>query len=124
MINPLDYLVFARELLDEGKDSEIKIRTAISRAYYGVYLYAASKYVHFKGDSVFEEIVKNHSRFIKTLKTENDNLLNKIGNQIFDLKKDREKADYEIKKDITKSLAEKAYSQAQRIKDNIDSKFN
>ncbi|HLA48532.1 MAG: hypothetical protein A2W77_05705 [Nitrospinae bacterium RIFCSPLOWO2_12_39_16] len=124
MINPLDYLIFARELLDEGKDNEIKIRTAISRAYYGVYLYATSKYVQFKGDSIFEGIVSSHMKFIDILKKDNDKLLNKLGNQIFDLKKDREKADYEIKKDITKSFGEKAYSQAQRIKDTINSKFN
>jgi uncharacterized protein (UPF0332 family) len=121
MIEPLDYLPFARELLDKSTE-EIRIRTAVSRSYYAVYLYAANKYGQAKGSD--PEIIRSHAKLISELKKEQSKLLNKIGNQLFDLKKDREKVDYEIKNDINKSFAEKSYSQAIRIKESVDKAFS
>lgn len=121
MINPLDYLPFARQLIDNS-DNEIYIRTAIGRAYYAVYLYAANKYLQAKNNAPeIQSIIQSHARFIFELKKEHNTLFKTIGNQLFNLKEYREKADYHVNITITKSTAEASYKQALRIKDNVDS---
>jgi uncharacterized protein (UPF0332 family) len=125
MIDPLGYLDFAQEILDGNPLTEIKIRTAVNRAYYAVYLYAAHKYLLSKGnDASIESITRYHARFISQLKLESSQLLRKVGNQLHDLKQDREKADYEYKKDISKPSAVKTCSQALRTKQTVDSAFS
>ncbi|KJU84665.1 HEPN domain protein [Candidatus Magnetobacterium bavaricum] len=120
MVSPLDYLPFVRELLDGKTVSEVKIRTAISRTYYAVYLYAAEKYVQAKGNNAsIESACKNHTRFLNELKDESDGRLNTIGNQIHELKRFRERADYEIKAYLNKSDAEGCLNQAHKIIQNI-----
>lgn len=123
MINPLDYLPFARQLIDNSnRDDEISLRTAIGRAYYAVYLYAGSKYLQAKNNAPeIGSIIKSHARFIKELKRDQNVLFNTIGNQLFNLKGYRETADYNINDEVKRRMAEASYKQALRIKDNLDS---
>jgi uncharacterized protein (UPF0332 family) len=125
MIEPLGYLDFAKEILDSIPITEIKIRTAVNRAYYAVYLYAADKYSQAKGnDPSIEAIIRSHARFIKELKLEASQPLQTLGNQLNDLKQDREKADYEYKANVSKNSAQKSYFQALHIKQTVDTAFS
>ncbi|MBF0555795.1 MAG: HEPN domain-containing protein [Nitrospirae bacterium] len=100
------------------------MRTAINMSYYAVYLYAASQYTKCKNnDPSIESAVKSHVRLILELKKESDDNLKKIGNQLFNLKKYREHADYDMSTPVSKSLAEFCYRHALRIKETIEKSF-
>ncbi|MCK4827711.1 hypothetical protein KA005_68925, partial [bacterium] len=79
-------------------------------------------YLEKKGnDPEIARIIQSHSQFIFKLKQENDTSFKTVGNQLFTLKKNREKADYKIKENVDKKLAEISYSQAIRIRTKVDS---
>ena len=123
MISPIDFIKLSKELLDSSSPNEAKLRTAIGRAYYGVYLNAAKNYATDKGFELSDGRVRSHQRFIQELKGNPDKNLQKLGNQLFQLKRAREEADYDIQKDVNKSKAAINYSLALRIEKNINSIF-
>ncbi len=124
MIDPLDYFPFAKELIYDRNNNEIKNRTAIGRSYYAVYLYATKEYIQYNNnDSEIESVISNHQAFIRRLKNDSKRTFQKLGNQLFDLKRDREKADYRINSSISRNNAIKSYFFAIKIKGTIDKAF-
>lgn len=116
MFDPLNFLTLSRELLD-GNIEENYLRTSIGRSYYAVYLYAREKYAKSTMDN---SVYSNHAKLINDLKNRPEPTFRKLGNQLSDLKIDRESADYKINISINKTMAEKAYSSAERIKKTIE----
>lgn len=119
MIKPLDYLDFANELVSSKTNTEVKNRTSIGRSYYAVYLFAFEKYIESKKGSIKEGDIRGHAKFIYKLKEERIGPFKKVGNQLADLKQDRENADYKVNYNITVNSAKKSYSAALRIKENV-----
>ncbi|MCI4626934.1 MAG: hypothetical protein L3V56_13390 [Candidatus Magnetoovum sp. WYHC-5] len=121
MIEPIYYLMFAEEMLNTNKSDEleeVRLRTAINRAYYGVYHYVQRGYCDFMSLNEIEII--SHSAFIKKLRDDRNSAIQRLGNQLYALKNDRVKADYHINANIEKTIAHKSYALAQKIKKTAD----
>ena len=125
-MNPLDFLVLAKELIDSNQESEAKLRTSIGRSYYAMYLFVRHIYVQLhKEDAYIEEAVQEigHQRFIEMLKSDDNNDIKSLSHWLHTLKLDRVKADYYIKEKITLSSAKGSYNKAERLKTLIYEKF-
>lgn len=113
MINPLEYLPLAKELITSDSNNEAKLRTSMGRSYYAAFLHAGQKYLQLKNnDPIVESTIGSHQGFIRELKESTNRSFQKIGNKIADLKRDREKADYRIKELISKNSADTSYKKA------------
>lgn len=121
MIKPINILAFAEELLGGNEPPETIIRTSISRSYYAAYHFAVRKYASAKGFTIRQVIDMGHARFIKELRRDTNLLLVRLGNQLHELKLDREKADYDLESDITKPAGKKTLSFAIKAKSTADS---
>lgn len=113
MIDPSDFLTVANELATATE--EAKLRTAISRAYYAAYHQVVKKYADREELALSDHLFGNHQNFIRELKTRHSGELKKIGNQLYMLKKDRFRADYNLKNNVTKSAAKKSCSASLKI---------
>lgn len=121
MITPTELLDFAREMLNGNNPPEIKIRTSISRSYYAAYHYAVRKYASKKNVTPRQVLDRGHAPFIRDLKKDTNPKLHRLGRQLEEIKMDREKADYDLNSDITKTAGAKAISCVLRAKDTVDS---
>lgn len=82
--SPYDFLVVAQELARDGAD-EAKLRTAVGRAYYAMFLIAREKLGVTTTVQVHREVIRVLTRRRKTL-----------GDRFFDLFNLRQLADYEL----------------------------
>ncbi len=122
------YLVLARELNGEDKiaDKEAKLRSSISRAYYAAFCKARNYLINVEHDPVVTDCERRydcniHSRVINAFKNDYDGSRQQIGKDLFDLRTDRNKADYENKIRNLEGLAKISADSAEEIISQIDS---
>lgn len=103
-----DYVYLAEDLLSQPEESYL--RSAISRAYYGVFCIARNRkgYKEFAGSNV-------HWRVINEYKNSSDRNERNVGRVLDKLRKSRNDADYNEDKPINKDLAERAVYSAKHI---------
>lgn len=121
MIEPVDFLNLAKELNEDDSGQEAKHRTSISRAYYAAYHEAAQCYASHENLELTDSLFGNHQAFIRKLQeNRSEKLIRTIGNQLYDLKKDRIKADYKLNQEVTSSAAKKSFFASTKIITNSD----
>jgi len=102
------FIDFAKELMDAT--DEARLRSAISRAYYGVFCIARNK-------KRLKEYKKKdvHSKVIESYKSSQDKDEKFIGKTLDELRRHRNDADYNEDKKITPALARRSVLKAVRI---------
>jgi uncharacterized protein (UPF0332 family) len=103
-----DYVHLAEDLLNRPEESYL--RSAISRAYYGVFCIARNRKGHkeFAGSNV-------HWTVINEYKNSSDRNERNIGRILDNLRRSRNDADYNEDKSIDKGLAERAVYSAKHV---------
>lgn len=104
--------------LDTQQDSnliEARMRTIISKAYYGAFLFARDKAGITDNSGYVHELVQKHYYAVKKSKLAND--LNK-------LRFERNKADYKLNQTITPLNAKNALSISRNILKNLGATLN
>lgn len=96
---------------DLSEEREIKLRTVVNRAYYGAFLTARdhARIVSHSG-SVHREVADHYRKIGKT----------SIGNKLDQLKRFRQKADYEPTSRIDFKFARDSYQRARKILKDIE----
>ena len=117
------YIELSKELIEaqRGKDppQEAHLRSAISRAYYGIYCLARN-YLEFKGNAITE---KDSHRAVRDAYLSSGNRQKiKIGDDLGRLHRKRKEADYENDAKIGFAEANLAYQMALKAVQNL-SKF-
>lgn len=107
-IEPKEMVAFAGELLSKS-ESEQDFRSIINRAYYGAFLTARDKAgIKNSGGSIHKEVIDYYQTRVS-----------KVSNNLSVLKKLRQKADYEIHKDVTRTEARQSCSKARSIVESL-----
>ncbi|MBI5789281.1 MAG: HEPN domain-containing protein [Candidatus Schekmanbacteria bacterium] len=91
-MNPIDFIELADEL--KTSEKEAKRRTAISRCYYGAYNYLKQFFVESGID--ISESADGHKQLVDYLSHSNVTKTQIIGEQIKNLRKERNSADYNM----------------------------
>lgn len=114
-----EYLRLAKEFIE--KTGEAELRSAVSRAYYAVFI-EARNLLTTRGFEMTRSSV-DHKLVSETLKSRHNTKANKIGVNLDRLRKDRNKADYdnhfpnlEKQAKLDVSLAEKTYELISELK--------
>ena len=108
-----EYINLAEEFVKFSND-EARLRTALSRAYYGAFCLARNK----KG---FKSYKKSnvHQKVIMSFKSSYDNDEQLIGKYLDDLRKGRNDADYDEDKRIDQKLVKRAVAKAKKILEKL-----
>lgn len=112
--NWLLYLDVADDLMSFG--SEAQFRSAVSRAYYGVFGKIRSK---LETQGIQFEWKNIHHQVIKWLRSQPQVSVIHIGVELDRLRRDRNRADYDGIHTFSRSRAEKSLLQARSIENNI-----
>ena len=117
------YLDLARNLVGETDikpSDEAKARTSISRSYYCIY-HAAREYLKEEGDTnIGQKMEDSHIYVIEQLRNRPERKLSQIGNNLYRLKDDRVRADYEGDIKILLKEAEKVLRLASWLKAQLE----
>jgi uncharacterized protein (UPF0332 family) len=122
MINPVDFLTFANNLLTENGE-EILLRNSISRTYYYAFHHVrenlGDKFTDYKRNQRknSEEKLSDHKLIFKFLM---ENRRMDLGNIMRNMYKRRNDADYELKKDFEKNDAEEFIKDAKAFISGFD----
>ena len=110
-----EYIKLANKL--SQKEDESSLRTAISRAYYGVFCIARNK----KGykNPAFRKGKNIHWIVINAYKNSAQSADRRIGKVLDSLRRRRNNADYDEDKEITRKMAQKTVLQARDILGNL-----
>lgn len=114
--DPRKFLDVAKDLTFDGKyEKDARVRTAVGRLYYGVFLLAWQKLGE-KGIPI-ENNDKIHQSVIETYNEKN---LSTIGNGLDQLREKRREADYEMKAAVTLNDCKNCIKLSEHIVDLID----
>lgn len=116
MFPPKHFLSLAEELKDTSKDSlfESRIRASIGRSYYGIFLETRSK-VERLANKMWESRKNIHELLISELKGSGDKQIAEFGTNLDSLRQYRHQADYRIRVNISKNVAEISYTLANKL---------
>ena len=104
-----DYILLAQELIEIAPEKEEYLRSAISRAYYGVFCIARSKKnIQGEGAGIHHDVQEKYSNSADI----EDRI---IGRTLASLRKQRNKADYSDEYSIDIDKAEELLGDAQKI---------
>ena len=112
------YVVLASELLEANKTKDMEeayFRSSISRSYYGVFCLARNK----KGLQTHEE-GNVHRKVIDEYKTSNNKNEKKVGHNLDELRRLRNRADYNEGHKVDKDIADRAIGIAEAVISQID----
>jgi len=123
MINPVDFLTFANDLL-KGNGEEIVLRNSISRAYYYAFHHVrenmGDKFKRYKKEHLRKnpkEKISDHRLIFKFLM---DNYRMDLGNIMRSMYGRRNDADYELGQDFEKKDAEEFIEDAKAFISDFD----
>ncbi len=108
-----DYIHFAEGLLSESEES--CFRSAISRAYYGVFCIARNRkgFREFAGANI-------HWKVINRYKSSSDKSERNVGRILDKLRRSRNDADYDEGKYISRGIAERAVCSAKYVLTSLE----
>ncbi|ADU96180.1 hypothetical protein [Thermovibrio ammonificans] len=97
MFDPKEFIELARELAKAGSP-EAKLRSAISRAYYGCFLIAREKLAACLSNKELKRLHSGeaHALVIKTLLFSENARLRAMGNMLWELRGSRNDSDYNL----------------------------
>jgi len=103
-----DYILLAERLIQN--QDEASLRTCISRAYYGVFCIARNKkgYKNHRHPSI-------HGKVIEEYRNSNKEEEKQIGEILYELRRWRNKADYDEDRQIDHKLAKRMLSNAKEV---------
>lgn len=108
-----EYLEFAKKLKSINPSTQLNLRNAISRAYYASYHKCR----------IYKGILKNspevHKELIEELRRSDDHREIQIAYILYDLRKERNDADYESNIEFRKVDVDKRFEEVDLIFDNI-----
>ncbi len=109
-----NFISLADQLVNRSDADEAAYRSAISRAYYGVfgkikiYVSATHKIKQSPGDAI-------HQKIIETLKQSEDSQEFSLGNSLSQLRASRNEADYDSHTNVTKVAAENSIKRSRNL---------
>lgn len=120
-VQPSDFFIVADNCLQEG--SEISLRSAVSRAYYGAYHYVSNK---LKGD-IPDYPCGDHEKVVRYLKSQiasnqedhDPQTMKRLSYMLTQLKTERRIADYELDKSIHEATTKNSVCLAKKILEMI-----
>ncbi|MBY0544985.1 MAG: hypothetical protein K2Q14_05490 [Gammaproteobacteria bacterium] len=123
-IYEIDFLNFAKYLINTSTPSEFDCRNAISRAYYSVY-HAASNKQHFAKGQCLNSRVGAHEKLIQKFLNHiggnpNDILIREVGLSLRKLKNERVQSDYILHMNMCVNRAQVDVLEAEQLLNKIN----
>lgn len=125
MFNPKEYLIFANDIInDDNYNEQARYRSSISRAYYAAFLVARDKLKVKYPESFKDKDEDNeniHKKIIEFLR--NRTMYPHIGDMLFNLRRRRNKADYNMNYNFNMKTANKHKDDADDTINEIDNEI-
>lgn len=112
--DPTGFLRIARSLVSRGDADEAELRTAVGRAYYGVFLVARERLTS-TGEITPTWTSEDHWAVITALRSRGG----PFGDQLHRLRRERNRDDYDLRSPRTQSGSEQIMTLAESVLNNV-----